>query len=75
MNTEASIRMEKRTDKGSTTIKIEKITNGYLIIEDKETKDSKGNYKWECTKTYSKENPLTAKVDMDILEKFVEESF
>lgn len=39
-------------------ISVEEISNGYIITENKEYKNKKGEWKYESTKVYSKTNPL-----------------
>ena len=39
-------------------ISVEEISNGFIITENKDFKDAKGNWQYETTKAYSKTNPL-----------------
>ena len=46
------------------SISVEKIENGYLVIESKEWKDKKEGYKYETKKYFSEKNPLSANAQM-----------
>lgn len=51
-------------------VSVEEISNGFIIIESKDYKDAKGNWKYETTKVYSETNPLAeAKLDMKTIMK------
>jgi len=39
-------------------VTIEKISNGYLLVETTEWEDSKKGWQYESKKTYHKDNPL-----------------
>ena len=45
------------------TIRVEEITNGFIITEDKNFYDKKGEYKYETVKVFSKTNPLAESTD------------
>jgi len=47
-----------KVDKKSVTIEVEKITNGFLIIERSEWQDPKKGYQYQTKKTFSESNPL-----------------
>jgi len=51
----------KGDKKVESRISVEEIANGFLIIENKDYKNAKGEYKYETTKTFSKTNPLGEK--------------
>ncbi len=49
---------KKTSDGKTTTISVREIENGWVMRESIESKDSKGNYKWEEKETFYEEDPL-----------------
>jgi len=70
-----SLDISVRKDGNNKNITIEKIANGYLIIQSKDYKNKKGEWKYETIKTYSKEDPLKTKEEEteSLISKFLEE--
>jgi hypothetical protein len=50
--------IRKRDGDTSNTITVEQIENGFLITKNKEWKDKKSEWHYECKKYYSEKNPL-----------------
>lgn len=45
-------------NKRETTVEVRKISNGFILRENTNWRDSKDNYKYETKETYYEENPI-----------------
>ena len=61
---------ETGNDKSTKSIRVEQIENGYLIITDHEYRDDNGEWKYECKKTFSEENPFDTDEAKELADKF-----
>ncbi len=57
---------DKKVEK---SISVEEISNGFIITENKDYKDKKGQWQYKTTKVYSKTNPLADTSLGDVLKK------
>ena len=62
---------QKDKDGKSISYRVEEIENGFLVTQDYEDKDKKGNWTYITKKMYHKENPFDDKImdKFDIMKK------